>query len=182
MKKTFLLLALIAMGASASAQSKDAATKLYGEVGYQRLNLDVGPTTWGSDMLTGTIGYQFHPNVSAEFMLATGLSGETKSAGANSMEVKVNNAYGVFIRPSVRFNDKVSGFVRLGYMHASIDATISSGGKSLSGSDSGDVWAFAPGVTVDFTPRIYGQASWLFTTSNNNVKASGPALALGMKF
>lgn len=173
MKKILIAAALLTLAGAASAQSKSAANNFYGELGFHNIELkaDRGSESPSLTLGTATIGYQFHPNLSAEVFLATGLS---KADFGRGSETKVDNGFGLILRPSYKFNDKFEGFVRLGYGRY----TFSTNGDSTSENSV----LYGVGANYYFTDRVYGQLSYTSFFDKNGDTARGFGASVGYKF
>ena len=95
------------MAAPASAQ--DAPANIYGNLGYTQFNTDRGDL----GAVTGRLGYQFTPYLSAE--------GEYSAGVSNSNEGKLSNAWGVYGRVGVPVSPNFDVFGRAGYQETNID-------------------------------------------------------------
>ena len=175
------LLSIAAAGAQAQAQ---APSKLYAEIGYAAIGLDV---TDGTDTLkaapgalTGILGYQLHPNVAVEGFLGLGVVKDQieLNGSPTGVNAKINNTYGLFIKPGVMVSESVELFARLGYLRTKL--SLSAGGASVSDSDTGA--AYGLGVNLNLTKTAYLQANWMNYYKEDGVKAQGVALAYGMRF
>ncbi|AOF87236.1 outer membrane beta-barrel domain protein [Hydrogenophaga sp. RAC07] len=171
--------------AAAGAQAQtQAPSKMYAEIGYAAIGLDFtdGANTLksGPGALTGVLGYQLHPNVAVEGFLGLGIvKDEIEFNGTGiGINAKVNNTVGVFVKPGVKVTENVELFARLGYLRTKL--TLSSGGVSVSDSDTGA--AYGLGVNLNLTKTSYVQANWMSYYKEDGVKAQGVALAYGVRF
>lgn len=171
--------------ASAQAQNQSSAPSgMYAEIGYAALNLK---ETFGADstkaspgVLTGVFGYQFMPNLAVEGLvgLGVGKAGVKENGVANGVDVKVGNALGVFIRPSVAVSDSIDLFARIGWLRTSLK--ISEGPYSESASDNS--LAYGLGANFNLSKTSYIQANYMNYYKKDGLKVDGIALAYGMRF
>src|SRR5690349_22356635 len=89
------------MAAPASAQ--DATTNIYGNLGYTQFDTPRGDL----GAVTGRLGYQFTPYLSAEGEYSTGVN--------DSHEGKLSNAWGLYGRVGVPVSPNFDIFGRAGY-------------------------------------------------------------------
>jgi hypothetical protein len=176
-KKILIAAALLTLAGAASAQSKSAANNFYGELGYQsaKLNLDGAGYTPTIGLGTAILGYQFHPNLSAEVFLATTLSSDSL---LGVIETKVDHGYGVNLRPSYKFTDKLEGFVRLGYGSYKTTFTVLDTSASLTTSSV----LYGVGANYYFTDKAYGQLSYTSFFDKDGVSLRGFGASVGYKF
>ena len=177
MKKLILAASVLILASAANAQqaSKSNARNVYGEIGFHRAQLEVADGFNAThNLVTGIVGYQFHPNLSAELLLGAGMGSQTDNVGPLEVNTKIDNTFALMLRPSWRFNEKLEGFVRLGYgrTKASVDG--------MSGSASSPV--LGVGVNWYFTPELYGQLSYTSFHNKDEVKAEGVGVSIGYKF
>ena len=179
-----LVSALFVVVAASSQAQTQSESKLYGEVGYAATHVK---ETDGSDIykakpgvVTGIVGYQFHPNLSVEGFLGLGAkSSELELNGApTGFNVKTKNTLGVFLRPSVKVSDEVELFARLGYLHSKISVSDASGSVSTTGNSV----AYGLGGNVYLSKNAYLQLNWTNYYKKDGVKIDGIGLAYGFKF
>lgn len=175
--------ALAMTGAHAQTPS-GASSKLYAELGYAALSLK---ETVGTDSakaspgaLTGVFGYRFMPQVSVEGLvgLGVGQSGVKENGVPNGVDVKVGNALGVFLRPSVSVSDRIDLFARAGWLRTTLK--ITEGSLSESGSDNS--FAYGLGANFHLSDTSYIQANWMQYYNKDGLKVNGIALAYGTRF
>lgn len=174
----------LCMAAAGSHAQTSTAPKMYAEIGYASIGLKA---TDGTDSvksapgaLTGIFGYQVHPNLAVEGFLGFGLTkdGVDLNGAATGADSKINNAYGVFVKPSVMVSDSVELFARAGVVRTKI--TLSGGGISASDTDTDA--AYGVGLNYSLSKTSYIQGNWMSYYNKDGVKASGFALAYGMRF
>ncbi len=174
MKKLLMFLAISAALLGSVAHSEEN-NKMYLEVGYAHTKLESsGLFSENVGIAAVRFGYNFTPNFAAELFAATGLD----SANVSGVSVKVDNAYGFYLKGKVEVASGFELFVKPGYVHAKIKA--SAGGLSASSSD--DSFSWAVGGQYNFTDTIYGQIDYASYYDKSGDKVSGPSISIGFKF
>ena len=179
MKTLFKVLSVLTIAVSATA----AQAQLYGEIAYVPLtvttpfhanNVKASPSAIGL-----TLGYDIHPYFSVEAMAAIGAGDDQVDvSGLGAVTVKVDNSYGMFVKPKYMLNDKFEVFGRLGYLKT--EYTASNSAHSVTESKSGA--AYGVGANYYFTPKTYANVSYMNFYDKDNTTVEGVTLGLGMKF
>lgn len=183
MKKTLALVAFAAASTTAFAQGTmqpEHQRQMYGELGYNMLNVEDDRLPGYSadiDAVTAIVGYRFHPNVSGEVILGTGLGTENVAYGDTIVSSKLNSTIGVFARPAMKINEQFELFGRLGLVHTRLD--LAGGGA---GDETGISTAYGVGVNWHFNQEMYGQVSYTSLYDRNNATVDGLTLGIGMDF
>jgi outer membrane autotransporter protein len=172
--------ALMMLGTAAQAQS---ASPLYGEIGISRLTVKgdegfkVNPTA-----LRGIVGYNVHPLVAVEGMLAFGLSDDEHTfdfgAGPETESLKLRHAYGVFVKPKFSPTNNFEVFGRLGWAKAKFKAE--GAGFSETVSDSGA--AYGLGVNYSFNPKMYVGVDYMRYAKVEGAKVNSLSVSFGYRF
>ena len=131
MKKIALASVLATAAISVQAQT-------YGEIGYTsttfKETVDGFAVKASPSAIRAILGYELNPNLAVEGMVAIGTGGasiKVNDVSIPGLELKIENAVGVYLKPKMKLNDAVEVFGRLGY--ASVKGTLSATGL---GSDS----------------------------------------------
>jgi len=101
--------ATAAMVAAPASAQEVTGNNIYANLGYTQFNTDRGDL----GAVTGRLGYQFTPYLSAEGEYSTGVS--------DSHEGKLSNAWGVYGRVGVPVSPNFDVFGRAGYQETNID-------------------------------------------------------------
>ena len=174
--------ALLALG-TAHAQTMPAMsmTSAYGELGYTWLKIDGGGTTARPGAIRGVIGYEFHPMVAAEFMLAGGVGDDNKSLTVNGtptdVEAELKNMYGLFVKGRYVVQ-QAELFARLGYAHTKVNVR-STNNNLVDSSQSDNDFAWGIGVNYRFNPKLYVGLDWMRYSNQSGHKVDGLTLGLG---
>jgi opacity protein-like surface antigen len=171
--------ALLMLGTAQAQQVRTTAgSPLYGELGYSFLNVDAnGLGDADPQALRGIIGYNFHPFLAAEGMLALGTRSDDINVGVGSIDVKLRNAIGLFAKPKFDFGN-VQAFARLGWVRSKVRAS----GFGVSASDSENDFAYGFGANYSFNPRMYVGADWMRYLDKDGLKVDGVTISLGYRF
>lgn len=181
----FAAASLVFATGSAQAQTQaNAPTKMYAEFGYAALNLKetdgANSAKASPGVVTGVVGYQFMPNLAVEAFvgLGAGKAGVKVNGVPNGVDVKVTNALGVFVKPSVSVSESIDLFARAGWLRTTLK--ISEG--PFSESDNDNSFAYGAGANFNLSKTSYIQASWMNYYKKDGLKVDGIALAYGMRF
>ena len=166
--KTAAIAALALAAAGAQAQ-------LHGELGYSAIDVDGSGSSVKLGALTGIVGYDLHPNLAAEGMLAFGVNDDK----VNGAKVELEHSYGLFLKPRLMLSPNFELFGRLGYVESKLKASAPGYG-SLTDTD-GD-WAYGLGGNYYFDRHTYLNANYLRFYDKDNVKGDGFTIGVGMRF
>ncbi len=170
---------LLMLGTAAQAQTR---APLYGELGYSFLELKDGGFKVKPHALRGIVGYEFHPNIAAEGMLAFGVRSDDFNDGAGTTsDVKLRHAFGVFVKPKYNFGP-AEVFARLGYARVKVKFTDCDALGCASGSDSDGDFAYGIGANYNINPRMYVGADWMRLNKNDGAKLQGMTISFGYRF
>jgi opacity protein-like surface antigen len=169
---------VLLMLGTAQAQTR---APLYGELGYSFLEFKADGFKTKPHALRGIVGYEFHPNVAAEGMLAFGVRSDDVNVGGVNVDTKLRHAFGVFVKPKYNFGP-AEVFARVGYARVKVKATACLAGACVSDSDSdGDVaWGF--GANYNINPRMYVGADWMRLNDDDGGKIQGLTINFGYRF
>ena len=180
MKTLFKVLSVLTIAVSATA----AQAQLYGEIAYVPLTFT---STFGANKVEAspsafglTVGYDLHPYFSVEAMAAFGASDDQAEVNGTAVaaDLKVDNSYGVFVKPKYMLNDKFEVFGRVGYLKTKYTAS----GSALSISESKSGAAYGVGANYYFNPKTYASVSYMNFYDKDNTTVEGVTLGIGMKF
>lgn len=172
-KISFIAAAALLAAGAAQAQ---AVNGVYVEGGYtfaKAKDSDLGLSA-KPGMIRGIVGWEAHPNVAIEAMLAGG-AGDDSTHGVT---VKVQRSYGLFIKPKFAVTPEFEVFGRLGYADTKIKLSSSLG----SGSDSDSSFAWALGASYSFNKQFYGTVDYGSYYKKDGFKLTGFTLGAGYRF
>ena len=186
---------LLMLGTAQAQQARTTAGGTYAEIGYSQLKLSGEGVSIKPNAIRGIVGYDFHPNFAVEGMLAFGAGddsiSETATSGANTatatVKVKLENAYGIYLKPKANLSDSLEVFGRLGYSHAKFKATadatlngVSVGSESDSGSEGGV--SYGVGANFKFSPAAYVGVDYMHYYKKDGMKVEGVNVGVGFRF
>ena len=182
MKTISKVLAVAAIALSATA----AQAQLYGEIAYMPLKFEetVGANTAkvSPSVIGLTVGYELHKYVAVEAMAAFSAKDDSVEVNVSGIsfpvDVKVNNAYGVFVKPKAMLSEKFEVFGRLGYVKSKATGSV----FGVSASETRSDFAYGIGANYYLNATTYLTASYMNLHNKDNVKVTGFTLGLGMKF
>jgi hypothetical protein len=176
--KQACMAALVLSAAAAQAQ-------WYGEIGATPLSVKgtvEGNTLKAHPTMIGIVaGYEFHPNLAVEGMLGVNANSDTISlngAEVPGTSLKVNHAYGIFIKPKVMLTPEWELFGRLGVVENKTTGQV--GSYSITDTDH-DV-AYGAGLSYYFDKTTYGSLSYTNFYDKQGTRTQGTTLSVGMKF
>ena len=179
--KTFIkVLSIVALAAAATG----AQAQLYGEVGYAPLKFsgsDAGNTMTASPKVIGlTLGYDLYKNVAVEgiYAFSAGDDTATLNGAATVAKLKVESAYGLFVKPKTMLGVNFEVFGRLGYIYKKVNVS----GPGVSDSADGNGFAYGLGANYYFAPKTYVTVNYTNYYNKDDGKVDGFMFGVGMKF
>lgn len=180
MKKLLVLFVFASLSASSYAQS--ASDKpLYVELGYSTVKIkdsDVPGLSFDNAVVTGIVGYKFHPNLAGEVFLASGVSDDSVTYLGQRITSEVKGSYGLFLKPTFMVTNQLELFGRLGFTRSEVEYTVVTTRRS----ETETSFAYGAGLNYHFTNTVYGQAAYMSYYDKNGTNARGLLLGLGIKF
>lgn len=158
-----------------------AQAQLYGDLSYTALTFKDtggGNTVEASPNVMGvTIGYDLHKNLAAEGQYIVGLNDDAVrfNGAATVVRLKLENSYGVFLKPKAALGENLEVFGRLGYVKSRFT-------DSVNGALTYDGLAYGLGANCFLSKTLYLTAQYLSLYDNASTKVNGFALGLGVKF
>lgn len=170
---------LLMLGTAAQAQTR---APLYGELGYSFLEFKADGFKVKPHALRAIVGYEFHPNLAAEGMLAFGVRSDDVNVGGVNVDVKLRNAVGVFVKPKYNFGAG-EVFARVGYARVKVRATecVAGVGCATFSDSDGDI-AWGIGANYNINPRMYVGADWMRLNDDDGGKVQGITVNFGYRF
>lgn len=187
--------ALLMLGTAAQAQqARSTVGGTYAEVGYTQFKFGDG-SSLKPGAIRGIVGYDFHPNIAVEGMLAFGIRNdsvtETVVSGTDvataNVKAKLEHAYGVYLKPKANVTDALELFGRVGYTRAKVKATadvalngVAVGSMSDSSTDGG--FSYGLGANYKFSPAAYVGVDYMRYYKKDGVTADGFTVGVGFRF
>ena len=183
LKRNYLMAAALAMMGTAHAQQMPPLGGLYGELGYTFLKIDALGTSGRPGAIRGIIGYEFHPMLSVEGMLAGGVQEDDRDITVYGIPVnasfKLENMYGIWIRPKYVLN-QLELFGRLGWAHTKVEVQARPSNFSASQSDDDLAWGF--GANYRFNRNFYAGIDWMRYSNQSDHHVDGLTLSVGYRW
>lgn len=175
---------LTALFAAVPAHAQTAAPKMYAEFGYTQYNAkdsdSIDSIKFSPGAVTGTLGYQFTPNIAVEGLFGLGAGeGKIKLNGVKTnVKGQVTKAVGLYFKPSLAVSDRVDLFARIGWAHTELEMSVP--GASVTESDNSA--SYGVGANFNISKTSYIQASWMNYYKNDGFKIDGFNIAYGFRF
>jgi outer membrane immunogenic protein len=168
--------AVVGLGVCTALPSFAAAPQgqTYAELGYGWLKLSSDGFDVTTSELIGRFGYEFNKYIGAEVFGATSVS----SGSVDGVSVKVDNAYGAYLKVRGEAAPGFELFGKLGWVHATLNASIP--GASASSSDSSI--SYGVGLQYTFSGNWYGQADYMSYYDKSGTSIKGPSIGVGVRF
>lgn len=143
------LLALAAGMSAAIILAPAASAQLYGGVGYTVFQADTGAGDANLGTLMGRLGYKASPILGIEGEASFGVQDESFDVLGTTVDVGIENQYGVFAVGMLPVPAIGDIFARAGYASITVDASASGIGSI---SEDGSGLAYGAGVMLNFIP------------------------------
>jgi opacity protein-like surface antigen len=147
------------------------AEPLFVQMGYGSMkhNLKAGSIAINSDVdqVTAAASYQIHPNIAVEGMIGLGLSNkEALKTNTNTYSNRVNNMFGIYVKPTWSITDTLSVNARLGYSQAAMEITdrTSTNERKLAYTSSG--LSYGVGLSYAFKENMHINLDYLVFGGN----------------
>lgn len=174
--KKIIVAAAAALLAAGAAQAQTTTGGFYGDVGYTFVKVkdDQVSASFKPGAIRGIVGWDLHPYVALEAMLAGG-AGDDSKLGAT---VKVSRSYGLYVKPKFAINDQFEVFGRLGFADSKIK--VSGPIATATGKDSSFSWGV--GAAYNFNKQVYGAVDYMSYYDKDTTKIDGVTLSVGYRF
>lgn len=178
MTKTKLsLIAALALVA-ASAQAEGTYLEMgYGGMKYTEPSLSMTPS-----VARAIVGLDLNDNLSVEGMAAAGLSNGSTTYSGVGVSLKMDNAYGFYVKPKLKINDSVEVFGRAGFTHLTGNATLTGNRGSLVLNADGEDTSFGIGAKVSLSKTSYVVMDYMSYYSKEGISIKGYTLGFGLSY
>ncbi|MBB3197119.1 porin family protein [Roseateles terrae] len=173
MKKiAFIAAALLSTGLAQAQNSP-----FYVDAGYSFMQLHTSDpdTKKGLGALRGMAGWEVHPNLALELMLAAGVSDAKYSDGS---KIKLSHSLGVFAKPKFAVTDQIEVFGRAGWTRTRLK--VSDGSNSVT--DHGQDLAWGLGASYKIMPGWSASLDYTRYYDKNGGNISGIGVNVGYRF
>jgi outer membrane autotransporter protein len=151
-----------------------ADPSFYTEIGYAWPKIDSsGYSVTPSDGLL-RLGYNMTDHFAVEAFGATSL----RSADLFGVAIKIDNAYGAYLKGQWEVAPSFELFAKTGWVHA----TLAGAAYGVSASSSDDSFSYGVGAQYRFTPNWYGQVDYLSYYDKNGDTIRGPSISIGYRY
>ena len=168
-------LTVAAMGAWAQSDMSMATNNSYLEIGYMQLDVKGEGLEAKPSLVRINAGADVASNLAVEGILALSASEDspTFNGQPTAASVKVNNMFGLYLKPHVNVTDNFEVFGRLGYINTK--ASISALGVNLS--DKADGKSYGLGASLKLTKSASLTGDYMvYDDSDTN------ALTMGLRY
>ena len=165
---TTALAACIASCAAGAALAAEPTDSSYFEASYAFPNLSVCGVSFSQSQLVARAGYNFNRNLSAEVMGVAGIS----SGDVAGITLKVDSAYGVYLKGQVEVAPHFELFARAGWARTTLGSDI--------GSDNS--FSYGGGFQYRFDKNWYLQGEYTSLYDKDGITINGPAIGVGYRF
>ena len=150
------------------------AGDFYSELGYTGIRVSGGGVSATPADAILRVGYDITKNFGVEVDGATSVS----SANLRGVDLKVDSAYGAYLKGQLEVAPSLELFAKLGWMKTTLQASFM--GNSASSSDSS--FSYAAGIRYLFTRNWYAQADYASYYDKSGTTARGPSVTAGFRF
>jgi outer membrane autotransporter protein len=169
---------LAAAGAQAQSQAKGNEAPFYGEIGYTALTYKEPGFKAHPKALRLLGGYELNPNLSVEGHVLLGTKDGSVNFEGETVKVKADSIWGVFLKPKVAVMPDLELFGRLGF--ARTQREVSSPG--LSEKQSANSFAYGLGAAYAITDKLSLSLDYMSYYDRKDIQFKGPTLGLAIKF
>lgn len=136
-----MIVALLAAG-PALAQEKSS----YIELAAGKLEIRTPDVRLSPNFAAVVVGHRFFPNLAVEAIAAASERADVVSGAT----FRLDSAYGLRLRPSLRLGERVEGYATLGYLHTSLSAS----GLGSTINDARDIGSAGAGIVLKLSASI----------------------------
>ncbi|WP_343627607.1 porin family protein [Roseateles sp.] len=174
--KKIIVAAAAALLAAGAAQAQTQTQGFYGDVGYTFVKVkdDAVSASFKPGAIRGIVGWDLHPYVALEAMLAGGVK-DGKAAGG---KVEISRSVGLYVKPKFAVNEQFEVFGRLGFADSKIKVSGPLG--SAKGKDNSFSWGV--GAAYNFNKQVYGAVDYMSYFDKDSTKIDGVTLSVGYRF
>ncbi len=171
--------ALAAIGQSAHAQAKPAATSAgYIDVGYLAATYKEPSLTVRPAALRVVAGMDVHPNLAVQGLAGFNVKAGDGTSGGSPVEVKLTSVLGLYAKPKMDVSPDLELFGRLGF------ANVNRGSKvgTTSSSDSGSSLSYGLGASYRVTKDVNIGVDYMSYYNRNDITITGFTASVGYRF
>jgi opacity protein-like surface antigen len=180
---TMTLAACLGSGVAGAALAAESAASSYFEASYAfpKLAIDTsaldptlpaGHISFDEGVLVARGGYLFNRNFAVEAMAAAGLS----SGSINGVTLKVDSAYGVYLKGQVEVARNFELYARAGWARTTLSSNV------VSGTGSDNSFSYGAGAQYLFNRNWYVQGEYTSLYDKDGITINGAAVGVGYRF
>lgn len=161
------------------------AAETYVELGYTRLTFkdvyDSGSAVRAKPgMLDAVLGVELNEFLAVEVALGLGLSDASfkEDGQAYDVQVGIDDALGIFLKPKARVNKNLEFFGRVGLVQTNSTLHVEGVPTDVSTSE----MAYGLGVNFYIDEATYITASYMKFYDQDNLTVTGPTIGVGFRF
>lgn len=152
----------------------------YAERGYSSLHSTSGDgLSYSPSVMRGIMGKKINSNFSVEGFLGFGLASGSTDMTGGSASLKVDNAYGLYLKPNYQVNADVNVYTRIGFAKFNSTLTATNG---LSEVESLDGPSFGAGLSYKLDPRFSLNMDIMSYGNRDGSYVDGLTFGVGYKF
>lgn len=169
--------ASLAFAAAANAQMPSGA---YAEVGYTAATYTSSGTskTVNPSAIRLIVGGNINTNLGLEGMAAFGAGSSNVNVSGVDIAVKIDNMYGLYLKPKYQLNDDVELFGRVGFAHVGASASA----MGVSATDSVDGASYGVGGSFKLKDKYSLNVDYMSYGSKDGGNYNGLTVGLGYKY
>jgi Outer membrane protein beta-barrel domain len=169
---------LLAIGSGAQAATGDMEPYVEGSYAWPKLDTSGFSATAGVGIVRA--GVNFNRYVALEAVGAFGTSDANGGAYGIPIALKVKSAYGAYVKGQYPVAPHFELFARVGWLHATVEATDKYYGFTASSSDSS--FSYGGGFQIPFGTGWYAQADYMSYYSKGGDAIRGTSIGIGYRF
>lgn len=172
-------IARIAAAVAFAAAAGSASAQVYGEVAYHGLAYDERAVARLDLGALGVVaGYELHPNMAVEAMLAFGVQDDAATVAVGRVSGELDYIMGLFAKPKFQVTDSFEIFARMGWARS--EFTLHGLGGSVS--DDGSDFAYGVGARFSIDKHVHVTGSYMNLYDKSVFKVDGWNVGLGYRF
>lgn len=169
------VLAFAAIGASAQPTSP---SKFSGDIGYTSVAIEGGGYSTAPSIVRASLAYDINPNLAIEGMVGISAVASDFRVGGTTYTAKVDNLFGVYLKPKAQVNQDFGVYARLGYIQATTTAAV----NGYYGQEKNNSVSYGIGATYQVAPTVALNLDYASYYNKNGVSANGLTAGVAFRF
>jgi len=161
-----------------SAQAQFIPMPSYLELGMVNTTVDTGVGKASPTSLRLVSGTDFHPYMGLEALLAVSTSDGTATINNVNGRIKVNNNWGLYLKPKYDISPQIEVFGRIGFASTNLGAT----GSLASASGTSQSGAYGLGLRFKFNKSLGINMDYMTYLKSGSIEVKGATIGLGYRF